>query len=61
MQEPASWEWQNQLEAERHHFTVEALERCLAAGAHPEDLEFLAREFGIAWRATDAGTVGVGG
>lgn len=47
MNEPAGWEWQQELEAERHAMTVEALNRCAAAGADQEDLIRLARECGI--------------
>jgi hypothetical protein len=50
----AGWEWQDQLEDERMQLTAEALERCLKAGARPEDLQFLAREFGITWRPENA-------
>lgn len=40
-------DWQQQLEAERHEIAVQALSRCLAAGAKKEDVETLARECGI--------------
>ena len=43
----AGWEWQDQLEAERHAIAVQALSRCLAAGAKEEDVRTLARECGI--------------
>jgi ribosomal protein S16 len=43
----AGWEQQDQLERERYQLTAEALERCLKAGAHPEDVARLARECGI--------------
>jgi hypothetical protein len=45
-QEAAGWEWA-QAEQERMQITVEALNRCAAAGAHHEDLITLARECGI--------------
>jgi hypothetical protein len=45
----AGWEQQEQLERERYQLTAEALERCLNAGAHPNDLEWLAKEIGIQW------------
>lgn len=41
------WEQQEELERERYAMTVEALNRCAAAGAKPEDLKTLARECGI--------------
>lgn len=39
--------WQQQLEEERYLITVQALSRCLAAGAKEEDVKTLARECGI--------------
>jgi hypothetical protein len=47
MSEQPGWEWQSELERERHEMTVQALDRCAAAGAKPEDLKTLARECGI--------------
>ena len=41
------WEQQDQVERERYEMTVQALNRCAAAGARREDLETLARECGI--------------
>ena len=43
----ADWEQQEQCERERYETTIEALNRCAAAGARPEDLKTLARECGI--------------
>ena len=40
------WAYQ-QLMLERERETIEALNRCAAAGANPEDLKTLARECGI--------------
>lgn len=40
-------DWQHQLEAERYEMNVQALSRCLAAGAKQQDVELLARECGI--------------
>lgn len=45
--EGADWYQQQQLEEERYRMTVDALNRCAAAGANPEDLKFIAREAGI--------------
>lgn len=42
-------QWQAELERERYQLTVEALDRCAAAGAKPEDLILLAREAGITY------------
>lgn len=39
---------QDYLDRERE--AVEALERCAAAGANPEDLKTLARECGVQWK-----------
>ncbi len=47
MFEPAGFEWQDQLEAERHAAAVDALNRCAAAGAKEDDLLTLARECGV--------------
>lgn len=41
------WEQQEECERERFILTMEALDRCAAAGARPEDLKTLARECGI--------------
>jgi hypothetical protein len=43
----AGWEQQQECERERWMMTIEALNRCAAAGARPEDLNTLARECGI--------------
>lgn len=43
-------DWRQQQEAaerERYALAVEALNRCAAAGANPEDIKTLARECGI--------------
>lgn len=45
--EQAGWEMQQECERERWALTIEALNRCAAAGARPEDLKTLARECGI--------------
>lgn len=42
--------WAHQLMLEREREAVEALERCAAAGANPEDLKTLARECGVRWK-----------
>ena len=47
MNEPAGWEMQEQCERERYLLNIEALNRCAAAGAHQDDLIWLAREIGI--------------
>lgn len=39
--------WAHQLMQERHEIAVQALSRCLAAGAKEEDVRTLARECGI--------------
>lgn len=45
--EPAGWEQQHELERERWMLTLEALNRCAAAGAKKDDIVVLARECGI--------------
>lgn len=47
MSDPAGWEMQMECERERYAMTVDALNRCAAAGAKEEDLFTLARECGI--------------
>ncbi len=41
------WQAQQQLEEERLRNTLEALDRCKAAGASSKDLDTLARELGV--------------
>ena len=41
------WEQQQECERERWMMTIEALNRCAAAGAKEEDLKTLARECGV--------------
>lgn len=43
----AGWEQQQECERERWMMTIEALNRCAAAGAKAEDLKTLARECGV--------------
>lgn len=44
-------QWQQQEDClRREREAVEALERCAAAGANPEDLKTLARECGVRWK-----------
>jgi hypothetical protein len=42
----AGWEMQ-QANEERERATIEALNRCVAAGAKPDDIKHLARECGV--------------
>lgn len=41
---------QHQDVLNREREAVEALDRCLTAGANPEDLQTLARECGVKWK-----------
>lgn len=43
----ADWEQQQECERERWALTIEALNRCAAAGAKVEDIQTLARECGV--------------
>lgn len=43
----SDWEQQQESESERWQMTIEALNRCAAAGAKTEDLMTLARECGV--------------
>lgn len=44
------WEQLDQVMRERYQLAVEALDRCAAAGAKPDDLILLAREAGITYK-----------
>jgi hypothetical protein len=57
----AGFEWIDQLNAERYQMTKDALDRCLKAGAHPEDLETLAKECGIEWKPSNSHLINVRG
>jgi hypothetical protein len=48
----AGWEMQ-QANEERERATIEALNRCAAAGAKPDDIKTLARECGVDVRQID--------
>ena len=41
------WEQLDQVMRERYQLAIEALDRCAAAGAKPEDLKLLASECGL--------------
>lgn len=43
-------EWAHQLMLERERYAIEALQRCVAAGADPEDLKTVARLAGLNWK-----------
>lgn len=58
--EQAGWEWQHELEKERIAEAVAALDRCLEAGAKPEDIKTLARECGLTTYDPFARTARVG-
>lgn len=51
----SDWYQQQQLEEERYRMTVDALNRCAAKGANPEDLKFIARELGLDIRHINVG------
>lgn len=48
--------WAHELMQERYRLNVEALNRCAAAGAKPEDITTLARECGIDPKHVSIGT-----
>ena len=51
----SDWYQQQQLEEERYRMTVDALNRCAAKGANPEDLKFIGKELGIDTRHINVG------
>lgn len=55
--EPAGWEMQDEADRELQALMCEALDRCLRAGAKPDDLKLLAWQAGIQhWKPTSSTT-----